>query len=75
MERFRRNDVKCCRHLNTLCNIKLPLKYCYLYKKKFSFHSVLFICRFLKSETSLDFFTLISDVFIKTQILTIMTSF
>ena len=38
----------------------------FILKRKFSFHFVLFICRFFKSETSLNFSTLINKIFVKT---------
>ena len=48
----------------------------FLLKRKFSFHSVPFICRLFKSETSPNFSILISKIFWKKlKILTVMTSF
>ena len=35
--------------------------------KEFSFYFKLFICLFLKSEMSLNFSTLIGEIFVKTQ--------
>ena len=36
-------------------------------KMKFYFYFVLFICRFFKSETSLDFYSFISDIYVETN--------
>ena len=36
-------------------------------KRTFSFYFVTFICRFLKLETSLNFSSLIGEIFVKTQ--------
>ena len=39
----------------------------FILKRKFSFYFVPFICRFLNSETSLSFSSLIGEIFVTTQ--------
>ena len=39
----------------------------FLLKRKFSFYSVPLICRFLNSKTSINFSSLIGEIFVKTQ--------
>ena len=39
----------------------------FILKMKFSFYFVPFICRFRNSETSLNFSSLIGEIFVKTQ--------
>ena len=39
----------------------------FILKRKFSFHSVPFICRLFKSERSPNFSILISKIFVKTE--------
>ena len=51
---------------NTVCNTQF-LWNTIIYIKKNVFFFVLFICRFLKSEMSLNFFSLTSEIFVKTQ--------
>ena len=39
----------------------------FISKRKFSFYSVPLICRFLNSETSINFSSFIGEIFLKTQ--------
>ena len=39
----------------------------FILKRKFSFYFVPLICRFLNSETSMNFCSLISEIFVKAQ--------
>ena len=39
----------------------------FIIKRKFYFYFVPFICRFLNSETSLNFSSLTGEIFVKTQ--------
>ena len=46
----------------------------FILKRKFSFYFVPLICRFFNSETSINFSSLIGEIFVKLKILTVMTS-
>ena len=43
------------------------LLFIYFKKRKFSFYFIPFICRFINSETSLNFSSLIGEIFVKTK--------
>ena len=52
---------------NTLCILNFFKIMLFILKKMFSFYFVLLICHFLNPETSINFSSLIGEIFVKSQ--------